>query len=157
MAFPIMGVSGVCRPGSNRYFGEKFTDAPACLAPVQGRDGFAGHGACSMPTSSRAVRHIRRAATLCDDDLSDAQLLDGFLATRDEAAFEALVRRHGPMVLGVCRRVVGNAADADDAFQATFLVLVRRAAAVANRELLGNRVHGGAVRPAPGGRARPVR
>jgi RNA polymerase sigma factor (sigma-70 family) len=110
-----------------------------------------------MPTSSPAVRHIRRAATLCDDDLSDAQLLDGFLATRDEAAFEALVRRHGPMVLGVCRRVVGNAADADDAFQATFLVLVRRAAAVADRDLLGNWLYGVAFRTALEARSRMVR
>lgn len=110
-----------------------------------------------MLTSSSAVRHIRRAATLNGDDLSDAQLLDGFVTARDEVAFEALVRRHGPMVLGVCRRVVGNAADADDAFQATFLVLVRRAAAVANRDLLGNWLYGVAFRTSLEARSRMLR
>jgi RNA polymerase sigma factor (sigma-70 family) len=112
----------------------------------------------AMPSSSPvAVRHLRRAATLCDNRLHDAELLDGFLSQRDEAAFEALVRRHGPMVLGVCRRVIGNVADADDAFQATFLVLVRRAASLRKRELLGNWLYGVAFRTALGARSRMLR
>ena len=60
----------------------------------------------------------------------DAALLAQFAAGRDEAAFEELMRRHGPMVLGVCRRVLGNSHDADDAFQVTFLVLAKKGRAL---------------------------
>ena len=71
-------------------------------------------------------------ATLRHDGagLSDGDLLGCYLAGRDPAAFEALVRRHGPMVLGVCRRLLTEHNDAEDAFQATFLVLVRKAPSV---------------------------
>src|SRR5437879_6990744 len=60
-------------------------------------------------------------------DRTDADLLERFVAQRDEAAFTALLQRHGPLVLSVCRRVLGNSEDVDDAFQATFLVLLRKA------------------------------
>jgi RNA polymerase sigma factor (sigma-70 family) len=74
-------------------------------------------------------------------DQTDGQLLSQFLAQRDETAFATLVRRHGPMVLGVCQRILGNAADAEDAFQATFLVLVRKATSLTSRTVLGAWLH----------------
>jgi len=78
--------------------------------------------------------------------LSEGDLLERFVARRDEAAFEALVARHGPMVLGVCRRALRDPHDADDAFQATFLILARRAGAIRDREILARWLFGVARR-----------
>jgi RNA polymerase sigma factor (sigma-70 family) len=103
---------------------------------------------------------LRRLHTLLrprSAERTDRDLLGRFVADRDGAAFEALVRRHGPMVLGVCRRVLGNAADADDAFQATFLVLVRKAASLANPDLVAPWLHAVAVRTAAEARARAAK
>src|SRR5437762_12727778 len=84
----------------------------------------------SMPTS--VIEHIRRVV---DDGagLRDGELLGRYVDRRDEAALAALVNRHGPMVWGVCRRLLGHH-DAEDAFQATFIVLVRKASSIAHGE-----------------------
>ena len=88
---------------------------------------------------------------------SDAELLERFVTERDESAFAALVSRHGPMVFGVCRRLLRQAQDAEDAFQATFLILVRKAASIGRRELLGNWLYGVAMRVASRARFLAVR
>ena len=77
-----------------------------------------------MTTTSDFLRHLRTLADRqASDSLSDQQLLERFLNERSEASFAALVQRHGPMVLRVCRRVLHHVQDAEDAFQATFLIL----------------------------------
>jgi len=88
------------------------------------------------------VLALDKAAARSRADHSDGQLLDLFFKRRDEDAFAAVVRRHGPMVLAVCRRVLRNPADADDAFQAAFLVLARRAGSLTGRGLLAPWLHG---------------
>ena len=70
--------------------------------------------------------------------LGEAQLLERFLAQGDEAAFEAILQRHGPMVLGVCRRVLDDPHDVADAFQATFLILVKKARSIRDRDVAGD-------------------
>ena len=80
--------------------------------------------------------------------LTEGELLERFVTRRDEAAFEALVARHGPTVLGVCRHLLRDPNDVDDAFQATFLVLVKKAGSVRQCELLGNWLYGVAYRVA---------
>ena len=103
----------------------------------------------AIETLGAALRHINRLfveGTVTG--LSDAQLLDRFLATRDGEAFEVLVARHGPMVLSVCRGVLRDPSDAEDAFQATFLVLVKKGRTIRGRDNLGGWLHQVAYRVA---------
>jgi RNA polymerase sigma factor (sigma-70 family) len=90
-------------------------------------------------------------------DLSDGQLLERFCSRREETAFALLVQRHGPMVLAVCRRTLANVADVEDAFQATFLVLARRAASIRRRESVGSWLYGVAAHVALKARAQAAR
>ena len=95
---------------------------------------------------SRVPRTLALAAA--GGESSDGQLLEAYAADRDGEAFAELVRRHGPMVWGVCRRLLANRQDAEDAFQATFLVLVRKPASVRPADQVGSWLHGVAVRAA---------
>jgi RNA polymerase sigma factor (sigma-70 family) len=109
-----------------------------------------------MATSqmSEILQHLRRAVLLREGaGLTDGQLLKDYLGCRDQAALAALVHRHGPMVWGVCRRVLRNYHDAEDAFQASFLVFVRKAASIASPELLANWLYGVAHQTALNARA----
>src|SRR5262249_7813202 len=112
---------------------------------IRQRQALPDHGASDMTTSqpSSVLRPLRWAALLRDGGgMTDGQLLECFITHRAEAAFAALVRRPGPVGLGVCRRVLHNRDDTEDAFQVTFLVLVRKAASIRQRELVGNWLYG---------------
>jgi RNA polymerase sigma factor (sigma-70 family) len=96
----------------------------------------------ALPQLGAALRHLRRLAAPSDDEAcTDRHLLHAFVRRRDEAAFAMLVRRHGPLVLRVCRQVLHQAQDAEDAFQATFLVLARQAAFIRQSGSLAGWLH----------------
>ncbi|MFO0810775.1 MAG: sigma-70 family RNA polymerase sigma factor [Gemmataceae bacterium] len=97
----------------------------------------------------RFVRQLRGTLAVQDAArLGEAELWERYVRERDDVAFDVLVRRHGPMVLGVCRRILRNDHDAEDAFQATFLVLARRIAALRSPAALANWLYGVARRTA---------
>jgi RNA polymerase sigma factor (sigma-70 family) len=98
-----------------------------------------------------------QVAPVVDSPLTDVELLHAFVAGSDPGAFEAIVRRHGPLVMGLCRRIVHHAQDAEDAFQATFLVLAQKAAKLAHAELLGSWLYGVAFRVARRSRSMSAR
>jgi RNA polymerase sigma factor (sigma-70 family) len=112
----------------------------------------------SAAAMTRALWELHRATLEQDGSgLSDADLLDAFLLRRDEIAFEALLRRHGPLVLGVCRRLLRTPHDAADAFQAVFLVFVQKARSIRCRATLGAWFYGVAYRLCLKARARQHR
>jgi hypothetical protein len=88
------------------------------------------------------VEHLRKTVLRQDESSPDDQLLRHFIVRRDGSAFSAIFSRHTQMVFGVCRRVLRNQQDAEDAFQAVFLVLARKASSIAKRELLANWIYG---------------
>src|SRR4051794_15570011 len=104
------------------------------------------------------LEHVRdRLAGPDGEGLHDGQLLSRFVAARDEASFGELVARHGPLVLGVCRRVLRHEQDAEDAFQAAFLVLARQAGALGRCDSVGGYLHRVAYRIALRARAGAAR
>ena len=86
------------------------------------------------------LQHIRKLAHAAEGaaELTDRELLERFTAGHEESVFEALVERHGPLVLAVCRRVLQHEQDAEDAFQATFLVLARKAGSIRKHASVGS-------------------
>ncbi|HEY7070536.1 MAG TPA: sigma-70 family RNA polymerase sigma factor [Acidimicrobiales bacterium] len=111
-----------------------------------------------MPTRPVPAARLRlHLAALAGPPPTDADLLDQYVAARDGAAFAELVRRHGPAVLAVCRRITRDRADADDAFQATFLALARKADRLRQRSAVGGWLFGAAVRAARKALARSCR
>src|SRR5262245_18438322 len=128
------------RPFSRQYSGR---GSPRSKGPLM-----------AAPQLHAVLRHLTRAVGRpCADDLADGELLRRFVARRDEAAFEALARRHAPMVWAVCGRALDESPDVEDAFQATFLVLVRKADAIVAEDLVGNWLYAVACRVTAGARA----
>src|SRR5579884_4218405 len=109
-------------------------------------------------TLQGVLQHLRKLTDPCRNrELSDRDLLERFRRCREEAAFTLLVQRHGTMVLNACRRILSNEQDAEDAFQATFLVLVRRAGTIRKETSLSSWLHIVATRIAHKARMRSAR
>jgi RNA polymerase sigma factor (sigma-70 family) len=111
-------------------------------------------GGADMPTNGLRKTLDRLRHALAPSELTDGQLLKRFIAERDETAFAALVRRHGSLVMGVARRILGSFHDSEDVFQATFLILAQKAHAVVNRQAIPGWLYTVAYRTALEARAR---
>lgn len=96
----------------------------------------------AIKQTNRLIDYLRRSVLDDGAERTDGQLLSSFIHHKDAAALATLIRRHGPMVWGVCRRMLPNHHDAEDAFQAVFLVLVQKAAALPDKEMVGNWLYG---------------
>src|SRR5262249_7947375 len=137
----------------------------SCHAPAFPRTNretstFPDEGARGMAGSRVGVllRHIRSLLEARGSEAApDAALLERFARQGDEAALDALLRRHAGLVWGVCRRILGHEQDAEDVFQATFLVLARKAGSVRKRQAVGSFLYGVAYRLALRARAGPGR
>src|SRR5262245_7409926 len=139
---------------------DRFSDPAGLRRPLYSGGAAARRGPDLMPPTSLSavVRQVRKLATPGDLPAApDSDLLARFRASGDEAAFAALVRRHGPLVMGVCRRVLRHHQDAEDAFQATFLVLARKAASIHRRTALARWLYGVARRVASDARRAATR
>src|SRR5262245_54189257 len=103
-----------------------------------------------MPKTSPAtiLRFVRGLSSRAEGGLADGELLRRFVAQKDQGAFAALVERHGPLVWRVCRSALGQEQDAEDAFQAAFVVLARKAGSVRQRQALAAWLHGVAAQVA---------
>src|SRR5262245_54470125 len=101
-----------------------------------------------MAALTAILRHVRRATPALPTDRPDADLVARYARARDEVPFRELLRRHGPLVWGVCSRLLRDRHTAEDAFQATFLVLARRAASIRRPESVASWLYGVARRVA---------
>ncbi|MFO0966415.1 MAG: sigma factor [Gemmataceae bacterium] len=99
---------------------------------------------------SEVIQQLRKTALGDGSGRTDGELLEAFAGRRDAGALAALVQRHGAMVWGVCQRVLRCHHDVEDAFQATFLVFVRKAATIRHKEMVGNWLYGVRIRPRSG-------
>jgi hypothetical protein len=120
---------------------KRFPNKSTLLWDNKGRNRFSRTDKMTTNAKYGLAQHLHRIAHV-QDAAGDGELLESFINRQNEAAFEILVRRHGPMVLGVCQRILGNYADSEDAFQATFLVLVRKAYTIRPRGMVSNWLYG---------------